>query len=249
MSRSRQREVKVDGALPRNQARGSVGMRVHDDERVHPAAMGRRDEQVAAASAGAPGRRSGSGTGRRRSMTNRATSRRQPVQERRLGLGRAAEPGEPLRPRRRGPRRAPRATTRRGRRPPAARPRAAGRRRSRQAGGGVGLPASSRRGARRRRRRRRRPASVGASSADVGVVGRRRSLGSTGRPSAPQVATSGMRRRIVVRVAGPVPPREDRRAAGTMNATRDDLRGRDPEERPVVVRGTSRARTGRRRTR
>ena len=45
---SRQREVNVDGPLPRNQQRGSGGQRVHRDERVHPAAVRRRDEQVAA---------------------------------------------------------------------------------------------------------------------------------------------------------------------------------------------------------
>ena len=48
MSRSRQRDVNVDGALPRNQARGCAGMRVHHDERVHPAPMGGADEEVAA---------------------------------------------------------------------------------------------------------------------------------------------------------------------------------------------------------
>ena len=39
MSRSRQRDVNVDGPLPRNQDRGS-GQRVHHHERVHPAAVG-----------------------------------------------------------------------------------------------------------------------------------------------------------------------------------------------------------------
>ncbi len=96
MSRSRQRDVNVDGALPRNQARGCGRDRVHDDERVHPAAMGGR-------------RRAGSRRVGRCSWpevrirnrktpkrTNRATSRRSRYSERRLRLGRAAEPGEAL---------------------------------------------------------------------------------------------------------------------------------------------------------
>ena len=48
-SASRQRVVNVDGALPRNQTRGSDGQGVDHEERVHPAAVRRADEQVAAA--------------------------------------------------------------------------------------------------------------------------------------------------------------------------------------------------------
>ena len=48
MSRSRQRDVNVEGALPRNQARGWSRDRVHHHERVHPAAVGGSDQEVAA---------------------------------------------------------------------------------------------------------------------------------------------------------------------------------------------------------
>ena len=49
-----------------------LGQRVHHDERVHPAPVGRADQQVAAARAGAPGRSRRSGTGtRRRARTGR----------------------------------------------------------------------------------------------------------------------------------------------------------------------------------
>ena len=76
MSHSRQREVNVDGPLPRNQARGCVRDRVEDDERVHPAAMRRPDDAGSRRAAGAPGRTSRSGSGSRPKRMTRARSRR-----------------------------------------------------------------------------------------------------------------------------------------------------------------------------
>ena len=96
MSRSRQRDVNVDGPLPRNQARGA-GQGVHHDERVHPAAVGGGDEQVAAAG----GRSSWPDVLiRNRNSAEEHEAGDEPqdaVQEGRPGLGLAAEPRQPLR--------------------------------------------------------------------------------------------------------------------------------------------------------
>ena len=214
MSHSRQRDVNVDGPLPRNHARGSRRDRVEDDERVHPAAVGRPDEQVAARAAGAPGRSSRSGTGTRRRGSTRARSRSAAVEQRRPRLRASGPASRGPRARRRGRRRAPGARSgraaagavrgRSGRRP--RRPfRPAGRRACRAGAG------------RRRRSRDRRP--VGSS---VAAVVRRRA--------------SAAARRVRSRPAGPA--RGGTRCSArpkTTNAERHDLGGRDAEERPVAA--------------
>ena len=94
--RSRQRVVNVDGALPRNQARGSAGRAcITRNGSIQPA-VGRADEEIAAARAGAPGPEVSIRKRNRTKSTNRANRRSEPVQDRRPRLGRPAEPGETL---------------------------------------------------------------------------------------------------------------------------------------------------------
>ena len=193
------------------------------------------DQQVAAGRQVLLAGRSGSGTGRRTNSTNRATRRRSRYRSEALRLGRAAEPGEAL------DRAASGGGERLGRDP--------GRRRARR--GRV-----VRRGRLRRRVDVRPVVLVGASVVGVGhlvgvvasiVVDRGIRLGRarrrpTSRPPGRLGGSSGGCPRAGgarIRIA----------SDGMMNSERHDLGRRDPEERPVVVRGTSRARTGRRRTR
>ena len=221
--------------------------RVHHDERVHPAAVGRGDEQVAAArQVLLPGRPDPEPEDDEDDEPG--DQPQEAVQDRRSRLGRAARARRGLRRRRPAPRPAPRGT-----RAPAAAPRRAlgcrpGFGHLRPAGGpapartgqasaavdvgacaGPGRVEGIRVGAQRPSAPSRRRPAVAASSSSSELAAT-----STGRPSAPHVATSGC-----VGGSSSGCPRRCRHAritrAGTMNADRDDLRGRDAEERPVVV--------------
>ena len=216
------------------------------------------DEQVAAASAGAPGPDVRIRNRKTTNSTNRATRRSSRYRIDALASGgrpsQASPSTAPPRARRGPPAR------RAGRRPAPARRRAGRPGRPRQAepaGGRIGVVARRRlrlgsgsaSALDRRRARRRRVVVVGPSSSParrrrlvVVVVGRLvvassspSPAGSTGRPTAPQVATVGSARWIVERM-----PRRWRQTR--MQQRRDDeqqrhdLGGRDPEERPVVLR-------------
>ena len=265
MSRSRQREVNVDGALPRNQARGSVGRRVHDDERIHPAAMRRRDQEVAAGRQAAPGRQVRMRNRKRPKRTNRATRRRSRYGHEALTSGGRPSHGEALdRAAAGGGQRLGRDAG--GRWPAAAA--VAGVGRARSAAGGAARArlghGSCARASGRRGRRRFGPASPSAASAAARrVPPRRRRAGCVA--SSSSASTSVVRPRSPTarrraRPPGSSPRRPDRAPGRHRRATsaarrrpcrpmavhagsrwtghepeRHELRGRDPEERPVVV--------------
>ena len=216
MSRSRQREVNVDGALPRNQARG-CDRDARASRRTGPSSRdGPRRRAGSRPRAGAPGRTVRIRKRKTTKNTNRATSRSEPVRGstpwpraagrarraprrrrrgRRQGLGRdAAAAADGAGRARSGGRvgHVRRATgwprsARLGVGPPSARG-------SASAGSCVGVAGRVVLGRRRRRRRRRRVVVVRLA---------RRSLGSTGRPSAPHVAPPARRRSSAVTRAMP----------------------------------------------
>ena len=222
-SHSRQRALKADGPLPRNQTRGSMRQGVHDQERVHPATMDRRDEQVAArpAALGDPV------LAGRRDLEPEGTEQEQRAPGSRW-RGRSGWPSIPARdPARPGPpgprhgrRRAPPATSEP--RPPGARI---------QTDPGPARSAKVSRsgpaGADRARARGPARAPAGPRARLTPVVG-------TTRPSAPQVAISGNVGGSSSGCPRRVAPEQDHERRDD-EPERHDLGDRQTVERPVLV--------------
>ena len=186
-SHSRQREVNVDGPLPRNQTRGSVGQRVEHEERVHPAAVGRADEEIAA--------------GRQVLLAGRVDPEPEDAEQHgpRRAAGRAG----------RGSRPAPRAS---GRARPDPRRRRRGRRRAPAARPG---PAAAGVGAGRLIRSRARSLPASTQAAGVEPASSRRTVADRRRRRRRVVRVVGRplgRSRSRVRPAGAVPIPQQRRA-------------------------------------
>ena len=201
--------MKVDGPQPRNQAPRLDRQRVHHDERVHPAAVRRPDQQVAAFGQVLLSR----GPIRNRKTHEDHEPRRPAAAARyvqlRAGFGRPAEPREAL----------GRAAARVGQRL-AARPGRGGRRRPVPAPAGrrpspgagrlrLGPPPRRRRlGGAGRPRRRRSSASASSSvlvcprlTPSGGTRSRRGSTGRRWRPRSPPPGRSAGRRRLAGRDA------------------------------------------------